>query len=202
MMLAIPILLLLALLVSAGLAASSRPVSGGFVEWLKNQAARIPVFGGLSIDQIVKLDRYITSKLGAHYRAIEGAGVRWFGDLSHYVDVVGYWSLYWPIALFHEVTHLTTVVIPNAINARTKPLSRRLDAVEAQAKATAGVAHSLPRVVKGRATTKEVTRIERVAMPHAAEWDWIHEHFNALKKTVAAAAALAIGVALPHAHSF
>jgi hypothetical protein len=200
--LAIPIVVLLALLVSMGMAASQRQVSGGFVNWAAQAFKRLPLLGGFSIDQIVKMDRYITHQLGRLFASVEGQGIRWFVHLAEYVNVVGYWSLYWPIAMYHEVTKLLRHDIPRAVDARTKPLARRVDAAEASAKATAGYAHSFPKKIHAVDRTKEVTRIQTVAMPHAGEWRWVHNHFDALRKAVATAAAGAIGVALPHGHSF
>jgi hypothetical protein len=199
--LAIPLIVLLALFVSMGMATLQRNVSGGFVQWAASAFRKIPLFGGFTIDQIVKMDRFVTHQLGRAFNAVESQGVKWLTDLSHYQDVVGYWSLYWPIGLYHAVHRLLTHSIPRAVTARTAPLSRQVDAAEAQAKAAAGIAHTLPRTVKAHDRTQEVTRIETVAMPHAGEWNWIHDHFDTLKKSVAAAAAGAIGLALPHAPS-
>jgi hypothetical protein len=198
--LAIPLIELLILLVGTGMAVLSRPQSGGLVNWLAKVAENIPIVGGvLNVDQIVKLDRWITNQIGKATATVTRAGVRWFGALNHYQDVVGYWSLYWPVGLFHAVTHLVGQEIPHAINARTKPLSRRIDHAEAQAKATAGYAHSFPKKIHAVDRTKQVTQIERVAMPHAREWEWVHEHFKELKAVIAGAIAGAPPIRLPHA---
>jgi hypothetical protein len=199
--LAIPLIVLLALFVSMGMATLQRNVSGGFIQWASSAFRKIPLFGGFTIDQIVKMDRFVTHQLGRAFNAVESQGVKWLTDLSHYQDVVGYWSLYWPVGLYHAVHRLLTHSIPRAVTARTAPLARQVDAAEAQAKAAAGIAHALPRTVKAHDRTQAVTQIETVAMPHAGEWNWIHDHFDTLKKSVAAAAAGAIGHALPHAPS-
>ena len=201
MPLAIPLIVLLALFVSMGMATLQRNVSGGFIQWASSAFRKIPLFGGFTIDQIVKMDRFVTHQLGRAFNAVESQGVKWLTDLSHYQDVVGYWSLYWPVGLYHAVHRLLTHSIPRAVTARTAPLARQVDAAEAQAKAAAGIAHALPRTVKAHDRTQAVTQIETVAMPHAGEWNWIHDHFDTLKKSVAAAAAGAIGLALPHAPS-
>ena len=182
-----------------GMATLQRPVSGGIVKWVANLIGNIPLVGGLlSVDQILKLDRWVTHALGNAFKAVEGSAVAWFVQLAHYVDVVGYWSLYWPIALVHEVTHLTTVTIPRAINARTRTLDRRIDVAEAEAKSAAGRAHSVTKYVTAQPNTKVITRVERVAMPHAAEWDWLHKHWKALTAAVIGAAALPGVIDVPH----
>lgn len=193
--------LLLGLFVSAGMVVAAHPLGDGFLNWLREQAVKLPAFGGLSLEQIVKLDRWLANKLGKYHASIVGAGVSWLQGLRDYVYIVGYWSLYWPIGLFHTVTHLTTVTIPNMIRAKTAPIERKADAAEAQAKAAAGIAHALPKNAKARDRTKEVTVIQRVAMPHAEEWGWIHDHYGTLKKVVLGVVASAAGVALPHAPS-
>jgi hypothetical protein len=200
--LAIPIVILLALLVSMGYAATARSVAGGFASWMPGWLKKAAFFALPLADQVIRLTKYLTHELGTHFASIESQGVKWFHDLAHYVDVVGYWSLYWPVGLFHEVVHLTTVTIPRMIHAKTAPIQRQADAAEAQAKAAAGAAHSFPKVAKGNSRVTDITVIKRVAMPHAGEWDWIHEHFGDIQKTVAAAATAGATVALPHAHAF
>ncbi len=188
---------LLALFVSIGLAGVSRGVSGGFIGWLANLAENIPIFGGLSHEQVVRLDRWITHELGKHFQATVDGGVRWISGLATYVFVIGYWTLLWPVVLYHFGHRLIHDVMPHAIKARTDPLSRKVDAAEAAAKAAAGLAHSFPKVAKGNSHVVELTKIERVAMPHAREWDWVHNHFKGIRRAVAVAAAGAIGLALP-----
>jgi hypothetical protein len=200
--LAIPIVILLALLVSMGYAATARSVAGGFASWMPGWLKKAAFFALPLADQVIRLTKYLTHELGTHFSAIEAQGVKWFHDLAHYVDVVGYWSLYWPVGLFHEVVHLTTVTIPRMIHAKTAPIQRQADAAEAQAKAAAGVAHSFPKVAKGNSHVTELTRVERVAMPHAKEWDWLNKHWKGVRRAVLGAVAVAGAVALPGGLTF
>lgn len=195
----IPLEYLLVVLVGLGMALLSRPHSGGFLNGLVRIVRWVPVFGGLTAEQIVKLDRWVTNEIGKATGALTAQASKWFGAMAHYQDVVGYWSLYWPLGLEHAVRHLVERVIPHSINARTKPLSRRIDATEAQVKATTGYAHSFPKRIHAVDTRPKVNVIERVAMPHAKEWEWVHDHFDALKKALAGTAAAVAGHALPHA---
>ena len=202
MPLAIPLIVLLAALVAMGMATLQRPVSGGFVKWAANLLGNIPIVGGIfSVEQILKLDRWVTHALGNAFKAVEGGAVKWFAELAHYVYVTGYWSLYWPIALVHEVKHLTTVTIPRMIRAKTDPLDRRVDIAEAEAKAAVGKAHGVTKYVTTQPNTKTIIRVQRVAMPHAREWDWIHKHWKSLTVAVLGAAALPGAIDLPHAPS-
>lgn len=203
MPLAIPLIELLLLLVGIGMAGLSRPQAGGIVNWLGKVLGNVPIVGGiLSIDQIVKLDRWVTHEIGKATQAITGRGVKWFAQLAHYQDVVGYWSLYWPVGLFHAVQHLVGHVIPRQVDARTKPIAKDAADAKAAAKASAATTATVPKRIHAVDRTKEVTRIERVAMPHAAEWDWLHRHFDAVRKSVAAVATAGATVALPHAPAF
>lgn len=199
MLLAIPLIVLLALFVSMGMATLQRSVSGGFIAWAANAMRKVPLFGGFTTDQIIKMDRYITHQLGRAANAVTHQGIKWLLDLAHYQEVVGYWSLYWPIALYHEVQKLLHHDIPTAVDARTKPLAKKVADAQAAAKAASFAANDAHHFAKATDRTKDVTRIERVAMPHAGEWDWIHDHFNTLKKAVAGAVAGAAGAVLPHA---
>jgi hypothetical protein len=189
--LAIPIVILLALLVSMGYAATARSVAGGFASWMPGWLKKAAFFALPLADQVIRLTKYLTHELGTHFAAIESQGVKWFHDLAHYVDVVGYWSLYWPVGLFHEVVHLTTVTIPRMIHAKTAPIERQAAAAEAQAKAAAGAAHSFPKVAKGNSHVTELTRVERVAMPYAKDWYWLHKHWKGVRAAVTGAVAVA-----------
>jgi hypothetical protein len=190
----IPLAILLALMVSYGLAVSSRPVSGGFVKWLADKFVNIPLIGGFSVAQVLRLDRYLTQALGKHFQAVSRAGVLWVATLANYVYVVGYWTLYWPVELLHVVHWLVKQEIPRAINARTKPIAKSAANAQAQAKSAASTAHTTTKIVKGTSTTKTVTKIQRVAMPHAKEWEWIHNHWHALTHAVTGAIAIDLPV--------
>jgi hypothetical protein len=197
-LLLIPILELVILLVGLGLAAHARGVSGGLVNWLKG-VAESSLLLGLAAAHAVKLDQWLTHYIGEATASVTRRVVQWFGALNHYQDVVGYWSLYWPVGLYHTTRHLVERVMPHAITARTAPLSTRIDATEAQAKALAGELHSFPKVAKAHDHVGTITEIQTVAMPHAGEWDWIHRHWESLQKAVTGAAAAAVAGTLPHA---
>ena len=197
MPLAIGLFVLLAYLVATGTAASAIATAKAHTGWLPSWL-KSAVFFVLPVAQVfLALGKWLSHHLGSYAAAIEAKVSRWFGELAHYQNVVGYWSLYWPIGLYHFAEHAYRHAIPSAINARTKPLAKRIDAVEAQAKAAAGFDHSVPRRIKAVDQTKEVTVIKEVAMPHAGEWSWIHDHFNTLKKVVLGTAAAAVAVPLP-----
>ena len=198
MALVIPLIIVLAYFMTSGMAVLQRPVSGGFVNWLIKQVAKAPIFGPVSVEQIVKLDRYITHQLGRAFNAVYKQGTGWLAAFAHYQYVVGYWSLYWPIALVHEVRHLNSHTIPRAVTAKTKPLERRVDVAEAEAKAAAAKAHGVTKYVVANPNTKVIKRVERVAMPHAKEWDWLHKHWKAVTAVVLGAAALPGTIALDH----
>lgn len=197
-----PLIYLVGALCALGLGLLQRPVSGGFVKWAANLLGNIPIIGGiLSVDQILKLDRWVTHELGKAFKPLEQGTIKWVLALARYQEIVGYWSLYWPIALVHEVKHLTSRTIPRAIDARTAPLARRIDTAEAEAKSAAGKAHSVTKYVTTQPGTKVITKVERVAMPHAREWDWLNKHWKALTAAVLGAAALPGVIDIPHVPS-
>jgi hypothetical protein len=197
--LAIPLIVLVAILFALGASATSATAGGATSSWLGTIIKKAAFFAPDFIKFSIAFAKWLANKMGIHYGALVQHAVKWFTQLAHYQDVVGYWSLYWPIGLYHEVVTLTTVTIPRLIDARTKPLNRRIDTAEAEAKAAAGIAHSFPKVAKGNSKVRDVTVIERVAMPHAGEWDWIHHHWTALQRAVAGVASDVGHITLPHA---
>jgi hypothetical protein len=201
--LAIPLIVLVGVLVALGMASTSSAVSKGIAGWMPSWLKKAAFFVIPLAQQTVALARYLSHALGIHYGAIVHHAVRWFSELAHYVDVVGYWSLYWPVELYNVASRIIYHEIPTAIKARTAGLVSAIAALKARVGALAHEVGSLPHTIKGLANTKILTRIERVALPHAAEWDWIHDHFDALRKAVAAAAVGAAGaIVLPHFPAF
>lgn len=183
--LAIGLYELLALFVAIGMALTAKHFSNGFLNWMKNAIGNLPLVGGvLSLNQILKLDRWITNRLGKYAEAVESRGVSWMGALAHYVYVTGYWALYWPIGLYHEVSWLLDHAIPRRVHAETRPIDAKATRAEAEAKAAAGKAHTAATIINKSGTVKKVTTIQRVAMPHAREWEWLHEHWAAVRHAV------------------
>lgn len=198
MPLAIPLIVLIAVLFSLGAAATARSTSGAFTSFIPGWLKKAALFAIPIAQAAVDLSRFIASKLGIHYGAIVHHAVRWFSELAHYVDVVGYWSLFWPVELYNFAERLIYHEIPTAIKARTAGLAAAIAALKARVGHLAHDVARIPHTLKGVTHLKELTRIERVALPHAAEWDWIHDHFNLLRRALEAAAAAAAGIALPH----
>lgn len=198
-MLAIPILLVILVLFAMGGAATAAATGSGFGSWINSVLKKASFIAGPLLSASIQLGKWLSHKYGEQFAAANAQVTKWFANLAHYQYVVGYWSLLWPVTLYHFGARLLGIEVPTAINARTKPLNKRVDAAEAAAKAAAGLAHSFPKVTKANSKVVEVTRIERVAMPHAGEWDWIHDHFGSLRKAVAGAAIAAGGLVLPRA---
>lgn len=195
--LGISIFVLFIIISSGGLPFVSHKQNSGFLGWFVNAVKFVGDKENWVAQQAVKLTKWITHEIGPIYNATYGRGVKWLAALNHYVYVVGYWSLYWPIALKHEVDHLRQRTIPRAIRARTKPLEHRVDVAETEARAAAGQAHSQTASPARPGTVRDVTVIKKVAMPHAREWEWIHDHWKATKAAILGVAAAAIAVPIP-----
>jgi hypothetical protein len=190
---------LITLFTAIGLATNARPAAGGLWNWLIQTFKAAAFFGAVFQQKVVQLAQEIANRLGIHAAALEGKGTSWIAALNHYSYVTGYWSLLWPVRLTQFFYHLVTHTIPRQVNSRTAPIARTAAAAEAQAKAATGVAHSTARVLPHKADVVPVTRIERVAMPHAGEWDWIHKHYKTLQGIVLGVATAGIAGTLPHA---
>lgn len=202
MPLAISLIVLLAYLVVTGSAASAIAAAKAHTGWLPGWVKQAFFFVVPVTQVFLSLGKWLTHHLGSYAVAIESKVQRWFGDLAHYQYVVGYWSLYWPIGLYHFGEHLLRHAIPKAITARTAPLERSIAHVGKATKVTIEKVTHVTEVVKAHDVTKVVNRIERVAMPHASEWEWIHHHWKELTATVATVATGGIALPLPHAPTF
>lgn len=200
-MLIIPIELLVLALVALGSAAIALVTSKAHTSWMPSWLKQAVFFAVPLVKTTVDLAKWLANKYGGVYFSAEARVTKWFAQLAHYQYVVGYWSLLWPVALYHFGQRLLHHEVPIAINSRTKPIAKTAADAQAAAKAASFAANDAHHFAKATDRTRDVTRIERVAMPHAGEWDWIHDHYNTLKKVVAGAAAAAAGAVLPHAPS-
>jgi hypothetical protein len=151
------------------------------------------------LQQAVKLTRWVTHELGGSFMAMYRQGIQWLNAMEHYIYVVNYWALLWPIVLKHEIDHLRHRTIPRMIHVRVKPIRKTAERAEAEARSAAGFAHSHVHSPTRPGTVQRVTEIQHVAMPHAREWDWIHHHYKELQHAVTGAATEAVAVPLPHA---
>jgi hypothetical protein len=193
----VPLLILLSAFVAYGMAAMQHSNSTGLVGWLANIARRLPIFGGLGAEQILRLDQWVTHQIGAHFKAVEQRAVSWVGGLSTYVKTMALASTNVAAMMWSLAWWLTHSEIPRQARAHTKHAEQtatHADAVaEAAMKSTVGLAKSHP----GKVTAQQITTVERVAMPHAAEWEWISHHWKALTRAVTAPTTLPGIIAAP-----
>lgn len=196
---AIPLAIILYVLVSYSMAMMQHPISHGWTHWFVRAVKFVGDQENWVLQQAVKLTRWIAHELGSAFMATYKPVVHWMNALEHYVYVVNYWALLWPIVLYREVEHLRHRTIPRMIHVRVKPIRKTAERAEAEARSAAGFAHSHVHSPTRPGTVQRVTEIQHVAMPHAREWDWIHHHYKALQHTVTGAAVEAVAVPLPHA---
>lgn len=193
----IPLIILLAAFVAYGMAALQHSNSTGLIGWLGKALANIPIIGGFSVSQILKLDAWITRQIGSHFKAVEQRAVTWVGALSTYVKIMAAAPMNVAAAMWALSYWLVHTEIGRQAKAHTRHAeitATHADAVaETAMKEAVGLARSHP----GKVTQKEVTQIERVAMPHAPEWEWINHHWGALVRAVTAPVTLPGVVAKP-----
>lgn len=198
MLLAVPLIVLLTAFVALGTAALQHSTSTGIVNWLGRVVGNIPIVGGvLSLDNILKLDRWVLSLIGKQFGQVEKAAVGWLAALAqvsrrHSKAALGLAAPVWGLAYW-----LVHTEIGRQAHTRDVPIKKTADQAKAAAIAARDDLYALKR--GGRTTIKqsEVTRIERVVMPHAKEWSWINEHWGGVKRAVALAAAGALAPTLP-----
>lgn len=172
-------------------------VNKGLVGWLAQTVQDVALFGPRLAAHLLKLDGWITHQLGAHFKQIEHRAVGWVSGISTYAKVMALagmnvaaisWSLAW------WLVHTEIPRQSKAHAAHAESVATHADALaEIALKRSSGLAKSHP----GKVTQVEVTRIERVAMPHASEWEWINHHWNALTRAVTAPTTLPGIIAAP-----
>lgn len=192
-----PLILVAALLVAYAQATLAHSQNTGLIGWLTGKLASLPIIGGLSVKQVLKLDAWITNMLGRHFKQIEARGVAWMVALDSFTrrNAKAALSLGAPVwALAYWLTH---VEIGRQAKARDAPIARKaaqgLAASQQALRIAENVAHAKP----GTNVNVRVTRVEKVAMPHAEEWAWINNHWLGLKHAISLAAAGVLAPTLP-----
>lgn len=197
MALAIPLLLILTAFVAYAMATLQHSQSTGLVGWLTGKLADLPIIGGLSVKQILKLDQWMTSLIGRHFKQVERYAVRWLSLLAQFTrsNSKAALSLGAPVwALAYWLVHIE---IGRQAKAHDKPIAKTANealAVATDARSRAVGHKAAPIIVKQGA---RVTKVERVVMPHAEEWDWINSHWGGIKRAVALASVGALAPTLP-----
>ena len=195
-----PLILVAALIVAYAQATLAHSQNTGLIGWLTGKLASLPILGGLSAKQVLKLDAWITNMLGRHFKQIEARGVAWMSALDSFTrrNAKAALSIGAPVwALAYWLTH---VEIGRQAKAHDAPIARKASRGLAQSNQALRIAENVAHAKPGTRVNVRVTRIERVAMPHAEEWNWINNHWAGLKQAIALAAAGALAPTLPRVH--
>lgn len=195
--LVVPIIVILAAFVAYAQASLAHSTNTGLLGWLAHYAEKIPIFGGLTTAQILKLDSWITHQLGAHFKQLEHRAVGWVSGLSTYMKVVAAAGLNVAAVQWAAVSWLVRVAIPKQTKARVAPVARTAGKALAVARHAEEGVYNLSRGHRVTVKQSTVTRVERVAMPHAEEWTWINHHWQGLVRAVTAPVTLPGAVAWP-----
>lgn len=192
-----PLLPLLALLVAYAMSQLQHSISTGWVSWLVGKFGNLPIWNSFSIEQVLKLDRWMTNLIGKHFKQVAAGGIRWIVALDTFTrrNAKAALSIGAPVwALAYWLVHTE---IGRQAKAHDKPIAKTANealAVATDARDRAVGHKTTPVVIKQGA---QITKVERVAMPHAEEWAWINQHWHGLKNAVALAAAGALAPTLP-----
>jgi hypothetical protein len=184
-LIAIPLAALATFFLLYASAFTTHTQSTGFLGWFASIVGNIPLIGGLTADQILKLDSWILNAFGKHFQAIESRGVNWLGAQAVLAKRTAGASLFFPSYLWASLSWLLSKAIPHRIKAQTKPIANQAARADANAQIALRNTSGLVKEKPATNTQVRVTRIERVAMPHAQEWSWIHEHWRGLEKAIA-----------------
>jgi hypothetical protein len=184
MILAIPLILLLAVFVSLGMSSIQHTWSSGFVGWVVGVVSKVAFVGKPLIDQVIRLDKWVTHALGTHFKAIEQRGVTWVASLSIYQKLIAVAGLEWPAWMLGSLDWLIHRAIPRRVKASTDPIARTATRADETAQVALRGVEDLQHVAHKGTVAKVVPIVERVAIPHAAEWEWINHHWKALTDAV------------------
>lgn len=188
----IPLLEILAALVSAALCVLAVPLANATAEWLESIVHRVPFVGGKVSDWARNFARWLTHNLGAWFNAKSHRLTRWVGGLSHYAAVTAFYALAWPLELLRLEEWLRHRVIPDAIDARIGEVARKARG------ASKTVAKQL---APSLADVRRLVRQAIAAIPVAVPWPlqpylpslrWLRRHQKGLAAAIAGAGAITL----------
>ena len=193
----IPAALLASFFVAYALAFISPSTNAGLLGWIASKVASVPIFGGFTAEQLLKLDQWMAHYIGRHFQQVEAKGIGWLAGMRQYVGYMAAAPFELAVATYTFANWLLSIALPNRIAAGTAGANVKAAQAEATAEAAAKAAAGIAKGRPGSVTRVEVTKVERVAMPHAREWDWLHRHWEQVTAAVLGAAAIPVTHVLP-----
>lgn len=184
LVLGVPLLIVLSALVAYALANLQHSQSTGFLGWLASAAENLPIFGGFSAKQILKMDAYLTNFLGKHFQQVERKAVGWLVGLKQYAGWMAASAVYPAVAMADFAVWLVRTEVPRLIHGNTKHIAQTAQHADATAQHAEGIAANTAKAHPGKVRPKDVTPLPRYALPHAEEWSWINHHWKALTTAV------------------
>ena len=177
---AIPPLVVIALIVTLGLAVTARPLSEGFTAWLQDAGRVARLFGGVTAYIAVKLTRWITHNIGAQWHDLERLGVTWFSGLYQWADLVVTNALEWPLWLWRVQRWFLFVEIPKLIRAVPHLATQVVHAVTTRVIHVERTIVKLPKLSKAAAKALVAAAVATYVHPFLADLQWLRRHFHAL----------------------
>lgn len=185
MVLAIPLIVILAVLVAYGSAALTRSTSAGFVKWLSEQVLSTIVGGHWIADQIIKAARYVAHELGPHFVGLERTAAAWIASLANAVDYVGRVTLSLPYEFSRFAYWLVRHEIPKLVRALPTAVTKVTHAVTSRVVRIERTIVKLPRLGKAQAQALIAAAVATYVHPYLLPLRWLRAHFAALRAAVA-----------------
>lgn len=192
---AVPLLILLAGLVAIAIAQQSRAFSDALVRFF---FPYLPVYGliGRAIDKaITGLASWISNRVGHFFTAHEARIVAWFGGLLWYVKLV-FEASTWPGDLLFQVTRwLLETKIPQLIRALVRHIAGEAHVAKAVATGTVQTVYKVVKLAKADARAAVIAAFPGLALELPA-LRWLYKHWRLVAAVVAGAAG-AIAIPIP-----
>ena len=185
MVLAIPLIVILAVLVAYGSSVLTRSSGAGVVKWLADQVLSTIVGGEWIAKQIVKLASYVAHELGSHFTAMEHTAAAWVASLANYVDYIGRATLLLPFEFSRFAYWLVRTEIPRLVKAYAPVVSKITHAVVSRVVRVERTIVKLPRLSKAQAQALIAAAVARLIGPYLIPLRWLRAHFAALRAAVA-----------------
>lgn len=181
---ALPLLVLIAVFVSLGIAATQRSASAGVVGFLTSVLRRVPGWQYSVVGLEVKLTRWVTHHVYKAFGDAEKLAAGWLGGLTAWAAMIGGSALWPTIAIGRFLFWMLDHEIPRLIRAVPGQATRVVHSVTNRVVRVERTVVRLPKLSRAQARALIAAAVAAYIGPYLSPLRWLRAHFHALTAVV------------------
>lgn len=176
----LPLLVLIAVFVSLGIAATQRSVSSGVVGFLSQAIQRFGGSIGIAVELEVRLTRWVTHHVYKAFGQAEHLVAGWLGALTAWAGIIGGSALWPTIALGRFLVWMLDHEIPRLIRAVPSGATKIVHSVTSRVVRIERTVVKFPKLSRAQARALITAAVATYIGPYLSPLRWLRAHFHAL----------------------